>query len=73
MYNIYMTQETANQRLERILQENNLTLSQEPSQIYTVGDGSLLIKPPLYKAQFIDAAKEVHESPREETPTETHE
>jgi len=68
-----MQQETPNNRLERILKENNLSLSQNPLSPMTVSNGGILIAPPLYNAAFTDPAKEVHDAPREETPTETHE
>lgn len=64
--------ETAIQRLERLLRDNNLSLSQNQLQTTTVSDGSIMIKPPLYSAVFTDPKKEVDEPISAETPTETN-
>lgn len=65
--------ETASQRLDRLMQENNLSLSQNPLQTTTVSDGSVMIKPPLYSAVFTDPTKEKADEPIQgQTPTETN-
>lgn len=50
--------ETAPQRLDRILKENNLLIAQNPLTTSTVNDGSIIVKPSTYTAIFADPNKE---------------
>jgi len=71
--------ETAPQRLDRILKDNNLLIAQNPLTTLTVNDGSVIVKPSTYTAIFADPNKEVAKAevkPDEpiqgETPQETN-
>ncbi len=55
--------ETAPERLERILKENNLNLFSQPLRSETVSNGSILINPPQYQVNFIDPSKEKKDEP----------
>ena len=65
--------ETAPERLERILNENNLTLSSQPLRAETVSNGSVLISPPTYQVTFTVPSREKKDEPiPAETPTKTN-
>lgn len=65
--------ETAPQRLDRLLQENNLVIAQNPLTTATITDGSIIVKPSTYTAVFADPAKEKKDEPIPgQTPQETN-
>lgn len=60
--------ETANQRLKRLLEENNLTLSLDQFPVKKVDSGEVIIGVPQLLVAFTDPKKEEHG--REEQPAQ---
>lgn len=56
--------ETAPQRLDRILKENNLLIAQNPLTTSTVNDGSVIVRPSTYTAIFADPGQEKQVEPK---------
>lgn len=65
--------ETAPQRLDRILKENNLLIAQRPLGSSIVDDGSIIIHPSTYTAIFADEGKEKQSKTDEQIPSQTAE
>lgn len=65
--------ETAPERFQRLLEENNLTVTQTPLNVRTITDGGIVIDIPQLAVNFTKPEVKKDEPIRAETPTKTTE